>query len=163
MKLYIVGSMRKPIVMHVANQLRDAGFDAFEDWISPGPEADDYWQTYERNRGRSYKEASQGEHAKHVFAFDYKHLMEADAVVVVYPAGKSAHAEMGWFGGWYTGYAQAHADCGYAHAHKPRPVFILLSESPDRFDVMPGNFAYLTGGGIVESVEELIETLRKLE
>src|SRR3990167_10158517 len=107
MKVYVIGSMRSKKVIGVSNSLRDAGFDVFEDWISPGERADDEWQSYERARGRSYREASEGAHAKNVFDFDHRHLMDADAVVMVYPAGKSAHVEMGWFGGDYMAHSQS--------------------------------------------------------
>ena len=164
LKIYLTGSMRNPNVMHIANELREkTGYDIFEDWISPGELADDRWQVYERNRGRTYKEASQGHHARNVFEFDYKHLMESDAVVLVFPAGKSAHFEAGWFGGWYA----ARVDAFRLFAvhdeppRSPRPVYLLLTSEPDRYDVMAPLFAEKTGGGIVTSVEELIEELSR--
>lgn len=155
MKIYVLGSMRNPKVMHVANDLRAAGYDAFEDWISPGEMADERWQGYEKNRGRTYKEASQGHHAKHVFEFDYKHLMESDAVVAVLPFGRSAGFEAGWFAGYFYRVSVSLA------AVQPRPVYVLAEEPVDRFDIMCPGFAYMTGGRVVEGVAELLEELSK--
>ena len=46
--IYLIGSMRNPAVPVLANNLRKEGFKVFDDWSSPGPEADDYWQDYEK-------------------------------------------------------------------------------------------------------------------
>lgn len=117
-KIYIIGSMRNPRVPEVAAFLRKLGYDAFDDWYSPGPEADDKWQEYERARGRTFAAALEGHHARHVFALDKLHLDQSAACVMVAPAGKSGHLELGYMIG------------------KGKPGFILLDGEPERFDIM---------------------------
>lgn len=116
--VYLIGSMRNAQIPLLAVQLREAKFDVFEDWYSPGPEADEQWQKYEQIRGRTFHEALNGFHAKHVFAFDKYHLDRADIAVLVLPAGKSGHLELGYMVG------------------KGKPSYILFDGEPDRYDVM---------------------------
>ena len=116
--VYIIGSLRNPEIPVIASALRAEGFDAFDDWFAAGPEADDYWQKYEKERGRSYAQAMDGYAAKNVFRFDKAHLDRCQAAVLVLPAGKSGHLELGYFSG--TG----------------KPGYILLPEDHDRWDVM---------------------------
>ena len=127
--IYVIGSMRNPEVLRVAKMLRAAGFDVFDDWFSPGEQADDKWQEYERDRGRTYEEAINGFHAKHVFELDYNHLRRCHAAVLVMPAGKSAHIELGWVVG------------------KGKPAFVLFDKEPERYDIMY-RFAYTSGGSV---------------
>jgi hypothetical protein len=136
--IYIIGSMRNPRVPEVAKALREIGWDAFDDWYSSGPESDDKWQEYERARGRTYKEAAAGLHARNAFNFDKWHLDRCDAAVLVMPAGKSAHNEIGYMEG------------------RGKPAYILLAGEPDRYDIMPPNFAT----AVFESVEEMLEHLK---
>jgi hypothetical protein len=133
--IYLIGSLRNPQVPLIANELRAAGHEVFDDWYSAGPEADDKWRDYERGRGRTFQEALSGHAARNVFAFDHRHLERADAVVLVLPAGKSGHLELGWSLG------------------KGKPGFVLL-DSPDRWDVM-----YQFATKVVTSVEELKHSL----
>ena len=95
-KLYLIGSLRHAGVRELAAELRGLEFDVFDDWHAAGPEADDIWRDYEKQRGRSYLEALDGYHAKHVFALDYKHLSESEVAVLALPCGKSGHLEFGW-------------------------------------------------------------------
>lgn len=137
--IYLIGSLRNPRIPLIANELRQAGFEVFDDWYAAGPEADDKWRDYERGRGRTYREALGGEAARNVFAFDRRHLERASAVVLALPAGKSGHLELGWILG------------------KGKPGYVLL-DSPERWDVM-----YQFATGVVESVTELVEKLREEE
>ena len=86
--LYVIGSMRNPRIPQIANVLRSAGYDAFDDWFSPGPDTDERWQEHESVRGRTFREALAGWHAQDVFNFDKRHLDRWDAAVLVLPAGK---------------------------------------------------------------------------
>lgn len=122
MKVYVIGSLRNPNVPLVAEQLRKAGYDAFDDWYAPGPDTDDYWRDYEKGKGSTYRDALKGHAAQHVFHFDKWHLDASDAAVLVMPAGKSCHLELGYMVG------------------RGKPTFILFDEEPERFDVMH-NFA----------------------
>jgi hypothetical protein len=116
--VYVIGSLRNPEIPKFANYLRKNGFDAFDSWFSPGPRADDFWRDYTRQRGLSYKEALKDFSATHVYEFDRYHLKRCDAAVMLMPAGKSAHLELGWVLG------------------KEKPGFILFDKTPERYDVM---------------------------
>lgn len=140
MKVYVIGSLRNPKVREVASRLREAGFNAFDDWHAAGPEADDIWRDYEHQRGRSYKAALGAPLAQKNFEFDREHIEESDAVILVLPAGRSCHLELGFAIG------------------KGIPGFILLEEEePERWDLMY-NFA----DAIVADVEDVIEELNNL-
>lgn len=137
--IYLIGSLRNPRIPVVARELRDAALSVFDDWFSAGPDADDCWQAYEKQRGRTFTEALHGAHARTVFNFDRTHIDASDAVVLVAPAGKSAHLELGYALG-----------CG-------KPGFILLDGEPDRFDVM-----YRFANGVYTSVFDLTEALCRI-
>lgn len=138
-KVYVIGSLRNAGVPDLSKYLREAGYDVFDDWFAAGPEADDYWMAYEKNRGHSYSQALKGYAASHVFNFDKKHLDEADIGVLMLPAGKSGHLELGYMIG--TG----------------KPGFILYDEVPERFDVM-----YKFANDVCFSPEDLLEKLNGL-
>lgn len=136
LKVYVIGSLRNPEIPSVAAKLRAAGLDVFDDWFAAGPEADDWWQKYEKNKGHTFQQALAGAAAQNVYNFDKRHLDAADAVVMVMPAGKSAHLELGYCAG--TG----------------KRTYILLDKEPERFDVM---YAFATK--VVASTEKLIKEL----
>ena len=136
--IYLVGSLRNPRVPAVAARLRDHGHLVFDDWYAAGPEADDRWRDYERGRQHSLAQALSGKAAQHVFAFDHKYLQLAETVVMLMPAGKSGHLELGW--------ALGQGKRGY----------ILFEEEPERYDVM---WAFATG--VCTKVENLIDRLRR--
>lgn len=117
--IYIIGSLRNPMVPKIGNALRKLGLDVFDDWFASGPETDDYWKKYEKGRGNGFGQALKGYMAPHVFEFDKYHLDRTDGSVLVVPAGKSAHLELGYTIG------------------RGKPGFILFpSEPKDRWDVM---------------------------
>jgi len=120
--IYLIGSLRNPSVTSLAERLRKAGFDVFDEWMAAGPEADDYWQKYSDNRGHDYREALKGYAAQHVFEFDKFHLDRCDGSILLLPAGKSGHLELGYTIG------------------RGKPGYILFDKTPDRYDVMY-NFA----------------------
>ncbi len=125
MKVYLIGSLRNPGVPVVGSALRKCGFDVFDDWFAAGPRADDHWQEYEQKvRGHTFIEALEGRAARHVFEFDKRNLDDSDAGVLVLPAGKSGHMELGYLAG------------------QGKPVYILLDQEPERYDVMYG-FAHV--------------------
>lgn len=141
MKVYLVGSLRaREVVWAVAEQLREAGHEVFDDWSACHPEADDEWKVYEKARGRTYLEALHGDAAKHIFQFDMSHLVVAEAVVLVAPAGRSAHVELGWAkgAGKYTA--------------------VILNPGEDRWDIMLQLFDRLT-----YNVEDIIDDLHSRE
>ena len=118
--IYLIGSMRNPKVPQIANRLRHRGFDVFDDWHATGPASDELRQKYEQKRGRSYIDAMKGVHAVNVFNLDKHHLDTCDVAVMVLPAGRSAHLELGY-------------KCGIGHK-----AYILMPGEPNRFDVMYG-------------------------
>ena len=134
--IYVIGSLRNAEIPEIANKLREAGHEVFDDWYAAGPEADDYWHAYELKKGKNYKQALSGFAARNVFNFDKTHLDRCDMAVLVLPAGKSGHLELGYVIG--TG----------------KPGYILLDD-PDRWDVM-----YQFATGLFYNVDELLEDLK---
>ena len=117
-ELYLIGSLRNPEVPLLANRIQDLGFDVFSDWYAAGERADDSWRDYETARGRSYAEALRGYAARHVFDFDYHHLNVSDAAVLLLPAGRSGHLELGYIRG------------------QGKPGYVLFDAVPERWDVL---------------------------
>lgn len=136
--IYLIGSLRNEAVPAVAKQLREAGYDVFDDWYAAGPEADDYWQKYENAREHTYNEALRGYAAQHVFNFDKYHLNRCDAAVLLMPAGKSGHIELGYFIGL------------------GKPAYILLPEMPARYDVM-----YAFTNAVCSDVTQLLTAIKE--
>ena len=95
-QIYIIGSLRNEKIPHIAKALRKLGFKVFDDWFSPGPEADEFWRKYEKVRGSTYKEALRNFAATHVYEFDKHHIDESQIGVLIMPAGKSGHLELGY-------------------------------------------------------------------
>lgn len=118
--IYLIGSLRHPRVRQVADALRAHRLDVFDDWHAAGPEADDIWQRYEMERGHTFREGLRGRHAQTVLNFDRTHLDRCTAAVLVMPAGKSGHVELGYVLG------------------QRKPGYILLEQEPERWDVMYG-------------------------
>lgn len=137
MKLYTIGSLRNPVIPLVARRMREAfpWAEVFDDWYAAGPKADDHWKEYEQARGRTYVEALRGYAARNVFAFDKRHLDSASHVVLILPAGKSGHLELGY--------------CAGLGKH----TYVLLDD-PDRWDVM-----YQFATGVATDVEDLIKQI----
>lgn len=135
--IYLIGSLRNEYVPEVAAKIREAGFLVFDDWWSAGPEADDCLRDYYKERGHSYAEALAAPAAQHIFQFDKKWLDECDAAVLVLPAGKSGHLELGYAIG------------------QGKPGFILLDGEPERYDIM-----YNFSRGVHSNVDSLIEDLK---
>ena len=136
--IYVIGSLRNEQIPTISNTLREeTGFEVFDDWFSPGPEADDFWKKYEEARGRTYEQALSGWAGKHVFEFDKHHIDRADIGVLVMPGGKSAHLELGYMIG-----------CG-------KKGYVLMDKQ-DRWDVM-----YQFATGVFFNMEDLLAALKK--
>jgi hypothetical protein len=139
--IYLIGSLKNPKIPLIAKQIREEiGFEVFDDWFSPGPEADDFWRAYEKTRGSTYKQALKNYAGKHVFEFDSFHVERGDIGVLCMPAGKSAHIELGIILG------------------QGKPGFVLFEEEPERWDVM-----YQYANEICFNFAELKEELLKLK
>lgn len=136
--IYLIGSLRNPKVTELAIWLRkEGGYDVFDDWMAAGPEADDYWMEYEKERGNNYAQALQGYAAKHVYEYDRSHLDRCEGGVLMLPAGKSGHLELGYLIG------------------QGKRGYILLDKDPERFDVM-----YQFATGIAYNKEELLSMMK---
>lgn len=138
MKVYVIGSLRDAKIPDLAEAVRGEGHEVFDDWHACGPDADEHWRNYEIFRGRNYKEALASPFARHAFEFDKAHIEWADAVVLVAPAGKSAHLELGW--------ALGQGKRGY----------ILFDGEPERWDLM-----YLFATSVCYQMTELLDALSR--
>lgn len=138
--IYLVGSLRNPQVPIVAEALRQPGLEVFDDWYAAGPEADDCWRDYEKFRGHNYMQALKNWAAVDVFEFDKRHLDRSDGGVLLMPAGKSGHLELGYLRG------------------QEKPTFILFDEEPERFDVMH-QFA---SGGVFFDIANLKQAIKEI-
>lgn len=65
-----------------------------------------------------YSEVLSSYSARHIFEFDKKHLDRCDCAVLVLPAGKSGHLELGYVIG------------------RGKPGYILMDGEPERVDIM---------------------------
>ena len=136
--IYLIGSLRNENVPKTANRIEaETGLECFDSWFSPGPQADDYWRDYEKLRGRSYGEALRSYAAQHVYEFDKHHIDRCDIGVLLMPAGKSGHLELGYILG------------------RGKPGYIVFDQEPERWDVM-----YQFASGIYFSVDDLIKRLQ---
>lgn len=131
--IYLIGSLRNAEVVKIENELRQNGYEVFAEWWGAGPEADDYFRKYNIARGKSYIESLETYGAKHIFNFDKFHIDRCDIGVLLCPAGKSGHLELGYMLG------------------KGKPGFILLEPQNERWDLM-----YQFATGVCENIEELI-------
>jgi len=139
MKVYLIGSLRNPDIPKLAHHLRDKldfETEVFDDWYAAGPEADDKWMEYEKARCNTFAQALDGYAATHVYEFDKTHLDSCDVAIMVMPAGKSAHLELGYCAG------------------RGKRTIILMNGEPERFDVM-----YKFADHVVTSWADLLNVL----
>jgi nucleoside 2-deoxyribosyltransferase len=123
-KIYLIGSLRNPDIQDHTEFFRAAGHEVFDDWYAAGEKADDAWQAYEQNRGHSYLEAINSVHAVAAFNVDKTWLDWCDTAILVMPAGKSCHLELGYVIG------------------QGKPGYILMPKEPERYDLM---YRFATG------------------
>lgn len=97
--IYLVGSLRNPNIRAFARELREHGFEVFDDWHAAGSEADSIWKQYEEERGHDYFTAIKGPHAQCVFDFDMNHIEMAEIGILMMPAGISGHQELAYMAG----------------------------------------------------------------
>lgn len=136
--IYLLGSLKNKAVPLLGIKLRKEGFEVFDDWYGAGENADDCWRDYEKLRGRTYAEALDGWAAHHIFNFDLSLIHRCDIGVMLMPAGKSGHLELGYIAG------------------QRKPTFICFDKEPERWDLM-NRFAKK----VCFSEAELIKELRK--
>lgn len=131
--IYLIGSLRSPRPREIAHLLREQGQEVFDDWHACGREADDIWRGYEMERGRAYPEALKSPFAQNVFGFDLRHIQASDTGLLVLPAGKSGHLELGYMIG--------RGSRGY----------VLFDGEPERWDLM-----YLLAHKLFFNTDELL-------
>lgn len=135
--LYLIGSLRNPDIPKIEMRLGALGYDVFAEWYSAGRIADDCWKEHQIARGLTYPEALKGYAARHIFEFDYYHLNRADLGVLVQPAGKSGHLELGYLIG------------------RGKPGYVLLEKDLPRWDVM-----LCFARSVHETLDDLVTTLK---
>ena len=118
MKIYVIGSLRKPEVEELADALRADGHEVFDQWRAAGPTADDEWRDYFKRRGVDYAAALTSAFVEHIVEFDKRWLTWADVVISCGPPGVSSAYELMWAG-----------------CQGKLPI-IFLSQDPERWDAM---------------------------
>ena len=118
--LYLIGALANPRVPLIAKNLRAQGVRVFDDWKSAYKDADQILWDYYKERGFNYREVINSPAARNIWEFDKENLERSHGCLLVWPAGKSAHLELGYMAGLgrWTG--------------------ILLDGTPDRADIMHG-------------------------
>lgn len=118
--IYIAGSLRNPKMPEFRDWLQSQLPEqrVFMDWYAAGPNADDHWKTYYQELGMTYEQALTAPASVNVYNFDKKHIDMSDFMVLVLPAGKSGHMELGYQIG------------------RGKHGIILLEDGVDRWDVM---------------------------
>lgn len=136
--IYLIGSLRNLDVPKVGEYIRQhTGCEVFDEWWTGSEDADDWLRDYFRFRKLSYKDAIHSYAARNTYNFDRKHLDRADLGVMVMPAGKSGHLELGYLIG------------------SGKPGYILFDSEPERVDIMH-NFATDVFFDQKDLVDELI-------
>lgn len=137
--VYLAGSLRNPAIPSIMESIKaDANARVFADWYAAGPEADDHWKAFYQVGGYTYREALKAPASVNTFEFDKRNMEQSCVMVLVLPAGKSGHLELGWFLG------------------KGKPGYILLDSDEDRWDVM-----YQFATGVTADLDELNYWIRK--
>lgn len=138
--IYLIGSLRNENIPVLANKIRELGFEVFDDWFSPGPEADEFWRKYEKIRGSTYKQALNNWAGKHIYEFDKHHIDRSDIGILYMPAGKSGHLELGYMIG------------------QGKKCYVLFDKEPERWDIM-----YQFANAVCFSFDELKDELLNLK
>ena len=139
-KIYLIGALKNWKIITLAKELRKLGFEVFDDWIAPGPEADNFWRKFEKLRGSTYKQALNNYAAKHIYEFDKFHIDRSDIGILYLPAGKSGHLELGYMIG------------------KGKKCFVLFDKEPKKWDVM-----YQFADNVFFKLEDLERELKKIK
>lgn len=135
--IYLIGSLRNDNIPKIAKKIRqETNLEIFDDWHSAGPEADDHWRDYEQARGHDLVNALNGHAARNVFNFDKTHLDRCHLAILILPAGRSGHLELGYCKG------------------SGKTTAVLLDGEPERYDVM-----YQFADYRFRNQEEMIEWL----
>ena len=138
-----MGSLANAKIPAIANAIEETSnrsIHVFADWHTPGPNADEYWRAHEIARGFSYREALYRPAATNAFEFDLRNMNSSHGAVLAYPAGKSAHMELGYMAG----------------AGKPTVILLESANWQARPDLM-----LRLAGLVTDSMEECVTYLLK--
>lgn len=143
MKVYLAGSLKDPEFPTVAEALRDAGHDVFDDWRGGGHDGDVRWRDYELNeRSRGYIEAVNAPFAVSNREFDKRNIGACEVLVVLCKPGKLPGRS-------------SIAELGYARWGLSQRTAILLAGEPEEWDLM----LPLVAHAIFNTTEELLAWL----
>jgi hypothetical protein len=135
--IYLIGALKNKEIPKIAKSLRSKGFEVYDEWWCPGEFADLNWQEYSRFNELTYPQALNSWHAKQVFEIDKGHLDRCSSAILVLPAGRSGHLELGYILG------------------SGKKGYILLDGEPDRFDLM-----YKFAALVTTSLDDIIKELK---
>lgn len=138
MKIYVIGSLRKPEVEEFADTLRGWGDTVFDQWRAAGPKADDEWRDYFKRRKVGYKGALESPFVEHIVEFDKRWLTWANVVITHGAPGVSSAYELMWAG------------------MMGKLPIIYLPQDPERWDAMALLVPHVR---VATSLEELAEVL----
>lgn len=140
--IYIIGSLKNKNVPIIANKLRKEfpKSEVFDSWYYCSEDADDWLRDCCKAKGLNYKQTLKDHAATHIFEFDKKHIIRSTDVVMVMPAGKSGHLELGWSLG------------------QGKRGYVLFDKEPDRVDIM-----YQFATDIFFDFDELVSELKKYD
>lgn len=142
--IYLVGSLKDPEFPKVAEALRDAGHDVFDDWRGGGHDGDARWRDYELNdRGRGFIEAVHAPFAVSNREFDRSNIERSNIVVAVCKAGKLPGRS-------------AIAELAYAKLALRIRSYVLLNGDPEEWDLM----LPLVIDRFFPSIDKLLEVLK---
>lgn len=136
--MYLFGSLANQTIPDITNLLQSEGFKVFSEWHAAGPDADSHWKAYFKALGLNYKESLNTDFVNTAFNFDLEHMKQADIGVLVMPAGRSGHLELGWMLG-----------------QGKRGYILFPDGEPERPDLMSK-----LATDVFFSVEELIDELK---
>ena len=143
MKIYLIGSLKDPNFPEVADALRQAGHEVFDDWRGGGHDGDHRWRQYELNeRDRGYAEAVWAPFAENGREFDRSNIAAQDMVVAVCKPGKLPGVS-------------AVAELAYARWALNKPAVVLLNGEPEEWDLM----LPLAVTEFFNTITELVEAL----
>lgn len=101
MRLYIASSWRNELQPHVVSQLRILGHEVYDFHSTPTDTS--HWEDLAADGAswtpEEYIQALKHPVAEHDFKADLAGMQWAEAIVLLYPCGRSAHLEAGWAAG----------------------------------------------------------------
>lgn len=136
-KIYLMSSLGNADLPRVGRDLRVAGHEVFDDWHGAGTNADVHWREYEQSRGYTFVEALARPLAQVHYELDREWMAWANTGLLVLPAGKSGHLEL-----------------GYLAQREDTTTHILLDGEPTDWNLM-----YKLVDGVWNNLEQFMEWL----